>query len=205
VNCVKSLSDVERSGVLVNAASALRTQFRKTTASEKERFSGEDFATVSGIVNFMIDVDPSNGHGWYHAGEIKRWLNKGDKLSEGYLRSHEDFFRYLEAIRGLPEGEKDGRAASCYARANGYCGERTAWIDHLIANDFCRVAVHAVDRSVRRAKLRKALEFANGALKFYQDGFDDATQHTATLLLIGNIERELRDGEDAGSPPCPPS
>jgi hypothetical protein len=76
----------------------------------------------------------------------------------------------------------------CYQRARGYCGERTGWIQHLLANDLYVLACQQNAVNVKNEYMTKALKYVDGALTAYPDGFADPTQFKSTnelkILLI---------------------
>jgi hypothetical protein len=72
---------------------------------------------------------PGNGHALYFFGEASRILGtEGDMLT--------GFKAYLfNADKHRAEAD-NGDADACYARPSGFCAERAAYVDHLLANYF---------------------------------------------------------------------
>ena len=54
------------------------------------------------------------------------------------------FLRYLEMESNQPEQDRSGDGEVCYNfRPEGFCGERTAWVCHLMAGEYYDQAIHA--------------------------------------------------------------
>lgn len=134
LGCVKALAMPERQALLSDVSHILRREFARETKTKSFRDSPL-------IINFFLAIDPDNGHGLYYDGTLTRWLNMQNRMSPEFLASHVAFRRYLQVERTLPAGERDGSAEACYARARGYCNERTAWIHHQMANDMYQIAL----------------------------------------------------------------
>ena len=66
----------------------------------------------------------------------------------------EYFFRYLSVEHSLTLSERDGDGLVCYQREKGYCAERTAWINHLMAIDYRQQAQDAVDKETKMHHLQ---------------------------------------------------
>jgi hypothetical protein len=159
--------------------------------------TAEDFKQAETLVQALKALDPQNGHAWYFAGEIKRVQNqrlftskscfKGWTDTAGSLDAYQqDFYAYREVALTLPASEigSDPSGEVCYARANGYCVQRLAWIYHLLANDFF---LHAsgLHGARRYTALHQAQEFAYEARKYRRpeggEGFNQC-QDSASLV-----------------------
>jgi hypothetical protein len=114
---LKALPDSDRAIFILGAA----RQMRQLYAQSK-------FEPVLDLAALLADVDQENGHALYYEGEAYRSLG-----SRTFMRGA--LQRYLAAADRHVEAEK-GPAAECYEHPSGYCGERTAWINHLMANDY---------------------------------------------------------------------
>ena len=103
---------------------------------------------------------------------------------------HEDFYQYLELARKQPTSVTSGDMGSeiCYESPKGFCAQRTAWIHHLLANDFYEEAMATADPHVRAAKLKRAGEHAREARKYRRPeggvGFDQGTDTVALQQKI---------------------
>jgi tetratricopeptide (TPR) repeat protein len=171
-----------------------------------ESSGSTDFSEVEKEIGALLALDPENGHGLYYRGEVKRLsdqerftpkscvrmpLAENTSLPDAY---HNDFNRYLDNVRSLAEIETAGDTArkSCYERAKGYCPQRTAWIEHLLANDFYAEGLASTNPNTRSTKFEEALGWAEKALKLYPrgrdkpfDGFDQclATEDLKTAII----------------------
>jgi hypothetical protein len=183
--CVSSLPPTSQSELLVRAARALSAEFKRVMDLGRVPVDA-DFEQVSRLIEFIQAVDPESGHALYYGGEKKRWLNQRDRDGTAYLRSHEDFYRYLEIEPSLAAGEGD-EAEACYgAAARGYCRQRTAWIRHDLANDFYRAACRATS-DARTRLFALAREHAARALELRPAGFGGTTQGVATMDLAARL------------------
>src|SRR5262249_11316133 len=97
-----------------------------------------------------------------------------------------NFYLYLEnepSEHRIPND--DGKVAACRT-PRGYCIQRTAWIHHLLANDFVAQA-QALEKSGQSASVpwADALAHVCAALKPYRNGrgFSDPDQAKPTLVL----------------------
>jgi hypothetical protein len=172
-----------------------------------------DFTAAAAMVDALKRLDPASGHAWYFAGEIRRvgtpGLFTGKSCFTGASAGtpatldiyQQDFHRYLDTALGLPATEigSDPAADTCYSRPKGYCVQRTAWINHLLANDFYEQA-RSLSGSDRIQALTRAREYAAEAGKFRPPvggiGFD---QCIPTPALIQRIDDELRNPAATGS------
>jgi hypothetical protein len=166
------------------------------------------FATVDKDIDALLAFDPRNGHGLYYAGEVKRIKNpslftsKACVIAQGLANSHtsldayeNDFMRYLDIERSLMPSEAGGDdyAETCYARLSGYCEQRTAWINHLLANDLYEKSALSTNPDIKAEQLRRALAFAQTAARLYQDGQNQGfSQCTSTMAIISAAKEKLK-------------
>ena len=177
-----------------------------------EFIRARDNLEKSGIADFtraeeeLRKLDDGNGHKWYFAGEIKRISNTkrftikscikgplGD-TSENLDTYRQDFYRYLEISKTLPASEAGGGMGSeiCYDRAKGFCVQRTAWIYHLLANDFYEEAMATADPLARGTKMKRAAALVREARKYRRpEGLEGFEQCTDTIALQQQITEAL--------------
>ena len=106
----------------------------------------------------------------------------------------QDFYEYLEIVSSLPgrETDDDGGSEICYKRPSGYCVQRTAWIHHLLANDFYQEALVSADQLDRADKLERAKKHTQKALRYRSpEGIDGFVQCIATGVLEQKILDQL--------------
>ena len=158
----------------------------------RQRFNERQFDHVEDLASLILEQIPSNGHGLYYSGEVWR-VRKNREDMRG------EFNRYRSIESSLPSSERDGEAEICYQRSNGFCGERTAWIDHMMANDFYTTALEAKDLNTRRAALisscnflRESTDRLNGLpVEHFPHGFDASSSFRSTQDLQARIQQEL--------------
>jgi hypothetical protein len=131
---------------------------------------------VADISDFILQISPDNGHGLYFSGEAWRIGNKREQMRG-------EFNKYLSVESSLAPELKSGGANDCYVRANGFCMERTAWVDHMMANDFYRTALQARDVSARISALQTACDYLKDSLGYFPRGFSASTSFYATQDL----------------------
>jgi len=166
----------------------LREEFKRVLDTHQFPFAANDFRRVDELLIVIRQLDQDNGHLHYYTGEIKRKL--GRKID-----SHRDFFRYLEVEQTLTQSEREGTldAEVCYQRAKGYCRQRTAWICHLLANDFFDAGKRTDNLELKRRYLKDALSYANCVFKKYPSGFSDPSQLIPTSVLQKELNKMLVD------------
>jgi len=182
-------SEVLRSQ-LFRAGSDRSAVIKSSARTMRDRYGRQDFDCVSSLATVLLEDDQDNGHGLYFSGEAWRGKAKQDPtrsdFSRGRMREH--FFRYLASEHGLDLSERDGDGAACYRREKGYCAERTAWINHLMALDYYQQAQDTVDKKIKIQRLQRTFKFVENALKF-----GDFDQIRPTLVLKREVEEALQN------------
>jgi hypothetical protein len=177
-------------GQLLRAGSDKTAVIKSTARVMRDRFSLLEFGCVAGLASVLLQDDQDNGHGLYFSGETWRVKAKQEPARSDFSRDRmrEFFFRYLASASGLALSERDGVGADCYQREKGYCAERTAWINHLMAIDYYQQGHDASDKEIKLQLLRRASEFVKDDLKF--GGFDQILPST---VLHRKIEEERQN------------
>ncbi|HKP03280.1 MAG TPA: hypothetical protein VJU77_07915 [Chthoniobacterales bacterium] len=167
-----------------------RAAFLTAAASTmKNKFGDQEFDCVLELARVLVEQDPDNGHGLYFQGEVWR-LKAANDASHSLLcrdRMREYFLRYLANERRLPTGERDGDSSACYQRERGYCKERTAWINHLMAVEYRQWAEDVGDKTTKVKRLELAAGFSRVDLDF--GGFDAVTP---SAVLREKIEEDFQ-------------
>ncbi len=153
----------------------------------QEQYREGHYSYVSDLAALLLGFDPDNGHGLYYAGEIWRMRRNSSEMRT-------NFKRYLAFGPGLPASERSGDSRKCYDRAKGYCKERTAYINHLLANNFYAEALRTRDKSNRAADLEEALKYANEALRLWKGGFPRDKTTLATSVIRERATEALKAG-----------
>ncbi len=169
-----------------------------------EKNKSADFSLVEKDINALLTIDPKNGHALYYRGEMRRIMDSAYFTPKSCLKMplavnsevpdayHNDFHKYLDNEKYLSENDKGGDAGSglCYKRTKGYCPQRTAWINHLLACDSYAEAMAAQDSKMKLSKFKDALEHSNNAIRLYPTvGFE---QCMPSNVLINTINDELK-------------
>jgi hypothetical protein len=156
----------------------------------KRTIDGES-GHLADISEFMLQLDPYNGHGLYFSGLA--WRMKG---STEQMR--DEFKKYLSVESTLSPEERTGLVGACYARANGFCGERTGTIDHLLAYDFYRLALDSNDSSTRQNALAKTCSYLQDSIDHYCTGFE----RDGSLPSTGELQQQAKCGPQVPGPNC---
>jgi hypothetical protein len=184
--CVWGLPASVQTPILAEAVRRLKAQYTsmRITASSQEP-SAEQFETLHSLIDFLLAVDPLDGHGLYYRGEVARLMYRKDRNGAGYWGSHSPFNQYLKRLEILPR-ENITREIHCSDDGLGYCPERTAWIAHLLAQDYYRAAL-LKRPGQRKEDLCEAARHAAFVLKVREKGFDGDVHWLPTEELIQKI------------------
>jgi hypothetical protein len=178
--------------ILAEAGKRLRVRFNQVIA-RKPPFRSTDFDASQDLIDLISAFDDNNGHVHYFRGEIKRAL--GD-----VAKGESEFYAYLTAENGRTRTGALG-APPC-VNPDGFCRERTAWIFHMLANDFYEdgMALKRDGQPDAQARLSTALQHACSAIKLFPpNGFNSPKQRIATQTLERLLLQQLgKDGQ-----PCP--
>jgi hypothetical protein len=185
VDYATKLQTDERERLLATAGTNLRSRF-VDVAGRKPPFHMRDFDPAGDLIEIIRKLDPDNGHDHYISGEIERLLG-------GLAKGRPRFYAYLESEKGTSRSGPLG-AIAC-RNAKGFCRERTAWIFHLLANDF--YAYGKTEKEAGKTSeeygiiFKTALQHACSAITLFPpNGFADALQLTATRVLETRLSRE---------------
>lgn len=165
-----------------------------------EKSGVADFSRAEEAIASLRKIDDNNGHAWYFAGEIKRIKNSARFAVNSCFKRlpseepvnwntyRQDFYRYVHIEKTLPASETGGDCG----RPKGYCVQRTAWIHHLLANDFYEEALATADPREREAKLKRAKGHATAACRYVSpEGREGFEQCMDTIALQGKIDEML--------------
>jgi hypothetical protein len=170
---LKPLPVPEIQPVLKEAGEKLRTRFNEEIA-RKLPFSRSDFDASRDLIELISKLDDNNGHVHYFLRKIDRGL--GDVAG-----GDQQFYAYLTAEHG-----RTRQGALGYPPCDtpeGYCRERTAWIFHVLANDFYEdgIRLEQANNPDASARFSTALLHTCSAIKLYPpNGFNSPTQGIST-------------------------
>jgi hypothetical protein len=160
-------------------------------AGGKEREpTAAEFEGMNTLVDFLLAIDPRDGHGWYYKGETQRLIHRKAPNGAAYLESHRSFHTYLDLLKKLSD-ESPSRTNGCADDANGYCPERTASISNLLAQDFYRFALMKPGAE-RKGDLCQAARYAELSLRLRADReFKEPSQGIPAENLIEEARGQL--------------
>jgi hypothetical protein len=158
--------DVE--SIVAQISGNFKSAFDKDVTTPEEYF--KRLGAADAWVSRLLAADPKDGHGLYFRCEIIRKTAKLRGKDAKWSDSHMKCLEYLETEHAMtPEQAGHGQPGSrCYQPGTrGYCGERTGWITHMVANDFFKQ--WAV--SGQRYLLEEAAQLVEITLKRHPAGF----------------------------------
>jgi hypothetical protein len=175
-------------------ADQLKNAFDAATVGRDVPVPEKDFARVDTLVRKIEQVYPDNGHVIYYKAFKLRWRNQR-------AASHTLLFWYLDRSNkpnDLLAGD-DGDARHCFDNWLGYCKQRQAYINHVLALDLERAANEEKNPAVALERLRAAHERAQESLKLYK-GFNDPAQGDPTKVLEASLRKRIGDATKATEP-----
>jgi hypothetical protein len=153
------------------------------TKSMKQRHHDRELQSVLDLARIIESLDDDNGHAFYYAGEAYRSLQNRTNM-RGSLQ------HYLAEATNRPDSVTGG-AAQCYERPHGYCGERTEWINHLMANDYAADA--DTTRESRRADLLlTAYRYEHHVVETRPLGFYGLQTVKSSCELLAHVREQMR-------------
>jgi hypothetical protein len=166
--------------LLVTASRELRKEFYEVTKDLKPPITPDKFDRVNFLIKLLLYIDDNNGHGLYYTGEVAS--------REGHTETAKRYFyRYLEAQETVRDRDRGGNTGSeiCYERPRGFCRQRSAWIEHWLANQFYDSGQVATDVPQKLDHLERALAYTTAALHDFPSGFEQIRptkwlEHTLT-------------------------
>lgn len=189
-DCVRKLPTLAQQPVLKESVRRLKSQYAAMLdAMNVRELSADELGMIDSVVDFLLAIDPHDGHGWYYRGEVQRLRYRKDRNGAGYLGSHSHFYKYANFLE-IVAREGSGRPPGCADDENGYCPERTAWVSNLLALDFYRIALTKPEDE-RKGDLCQAVKYAEGVLTLRKEGFRDPLQGVPTQELLDDARKQL--------------
>jgi hypothetical protein len=167
-----------------DAAGKLRQEFAAATEGNEPPVPEKRFAVVDQLIGHIDRVDPGNGHALYYKGFRLRWRNQRDA-------SHTFLYQYREQAQkpGVLSVDDKGEVKSCVESLSGYCKQRWAFIDQMLAVDLERAANRTTSRVEAVEFRRVALCLAKEALGIHP--FTDPQQGSPTRVLVDRLQGDL--------------
>ena len=164
---------------------------------KKKKADAKDHQVVLDMAQMLLEVDRQNGHALYYAGEAYAKLGNFPEMIR--MLQH-----YLASARQHSEAAA-GEAHDCYARASGYCGERVAWVAHILADNALTEALK-LSGPERAAKLAQAFDYEEKAVRtakwpaeHHYPGFDTGgitPGYSSCKILLSVADEQRRLGID---------
>jgi hypothetical protein len=188
---LKLIPTNDLSRVLTEAGWKIRDRFLLAIA--KRPFIRRDFDTTEDGLELIESIDGDNGHVHYFRGLMDRM--RGDPG-----KGRQNFYAYLAKEERSQPSTRTGEVGALPCRTpEGFCRERTAWVFHLLANDFYAEAMArkkaGLPLEAYHTYLSEALDHACTAVKLFSpNGFTDPSQLTPTRDLVKLLSAELGRG-----------
>ena len=170
--------------VILKTARDLSSEYHWVTDRHPRPVNPNEFSKANLLIGVLQQLDTTNGHALYFAGEINR--------SEGFPDPDQaSFLRYLDIYDSVSQGKKSddsGDSEVCYKRPSGYCRQRSGWVHYLLANDFNDKADQEKEPRRQLFWLQKALEQTQASRRDFPGGF---IQRTPTGVLEAELPRKI--------------
>ena len=187
----KPTTVAELQNTVRTTALELKQSFESVTSGSGKRPPIPDsaFAHVRRLIARIERLDPGNGHVIYYKGFILRWRDQRPA-------SHSTLFWYLDRAKdpSLHMPGDNGETRFCFENWQGYCKERQAFIQHVLALDFERAAKEESDPAVALGRLKAALGRAEEAIGLYGE-FNAPGQGMPTRTLAESLRKQISEGE----------
>jgi hypothetical protein len=143
------------------------------------------YIALDSLSHCVLGASPMNGHALYFSGEAFRELGRrGEMLGA--------FKNYLYQADQDRDEAYQGDRNVCYMRSSGYCAERTAYINHLMANDAYAEAQRESATS-KAGELQEALSSIRYTLDVRPCGFDADLTTKSSGTLLAETQKQLAD------------
>lgn len=163
----------------------VKQSFEAVTAGRKPPLAEKEFAGVNRQLARIERLDPGNGHVIYYRAMIIRWRDQR-------LASHPSLMWYLERAKdpNVKMAGDNGDARFCFDNWLGYCSQRQAYINHVLALDFERAAQEEPNGDVALPRLKAALARAEAAIALYGE-FNAPGQGQPTRTLAESLRKRI--------------
>jgi|GEM_PF-4885912 len=152
--------------------------------SEKRFYRERRYTMILDSARTVVEIDPDNGHGLYYAGEAYRHFGDWDNMRDM-------FQKFLTAAAANPDSTT-GTARDCYDRPEGFCKERLAYVNHLMALDSLGSAANVSD-GPRIDALHAGFGFERDALRLWPGGFPADGRFISSCDVLRHVSRGLNE------------
>jgi len=191
IGSAQGFSTSTRNEIILNMAVKLRKHLSVVHFNKPEDFEATlaDVADTCELLNRIYSSSSyESGTALYFEGEVAR-IRKDRENMRGMFK------RYLGNADAIPESRIGTAAPSYLTNVDGYFGERTAWIMHIMANDFYKEAQGESNPAARKNGLKIALSYAADSMQLCRslgitNGFEPTTSFKATdnVRLLSQAE-----------------
>lgn len=185
LNTIKSKPKKGKEIILIEAAKILLTEIHTVTDNKHKDFVLDDFNKVIPVVDFMLAIDPKNGHAIYFKGEVYRLLDDCERFLDYFQR----YLEIEDSIGSRLPGVTDPQL--CYETSHGYCEQRTAWISQLLANYYYNIGISESDYNIRLKSFNIALEHIHNVRIHSPTGFVTSSVTMSTVDLESKLKAHI--------------
>jgi hypothetical protein len=185
---VTRLPDAQKLEALTRDGAIVNSRFQEALPGEPAPYSYE---AARDVIALMFRTDQNNGHGLYFAGEID-WHRHANDMAN--WNDFTNFYTYLEEEEKVaPKFRKGEMSVMACRNPRGYCQQRTAWIDHLLANYLYQRATREEQRGSHAAGTwaEALVRTCDAKILYRHDGKDGFEQLTPTDTLEQEIRKRL--------------
>lgn len=158
----------------------------------RQEYGQRQYDRIYQATELLGRIYHNNGHLAYYQGEIWRVRKNSKEMRKSFLR-------YLEMEANQSEQNRSGDGEVCYnLHPEGFCGERTAWVCHLMAGEYYDQAIHATSAE-KKTFFEQAAKYVECERKLFPSGFiqNDPPKVIPTEVLRGDVEQQLKELEVA--------
>jgi hypothetical protein len=143
------------------------------------------YIALDSLSHCVVGASPMNEHALYFSGEAFRELGRrGEMLGA--------FNNYLYQADHDKDEAYQGDRNVCYTRSSGYCAERTASINHLMAND-AYAEVQRGSGASKIGELQETLKSIRYTLDVRPCGFNADLTTKSSGVLLAETQKQLAD------------
>ena len=130
----------------------------------RQEYAQRQYDRIYQATELLGPIFHDNGHLAYYQGEVWRITKNTPEMRKSFLK-------YLELESHQPEQDRSGDGEVCYnLRPEGFCGERTAWVCHLMAGEYYDQAIHT-NGVEKKTYLEQAAKYVECERKGFPTGF----------------------------------
>ena len=175
-------SPAELQSAVVAMAREAEESFAAAIDRKRPPLARDAFARTERALARISRLDPGNGHALYYRARIARW--SGERAASDAMLL--DYLMAASVGDAMQEAD-DGDARYCFQHWRGFCKQRAAFVNYLLATDFSSSAAEQKDPGVALRLHVRAVRHAIAAAEIY-GGFAKPEQGPWARVLVRDLE-----------------